>query len=674
MKNRNHKELSKRIYFVFMLIFCQVIIFAQSVENKAVIDATNINQKISRFIYSQFSEHLGNCIYDGMWVGEDSPISNNKGIRTDVMEALKKIQVPAMRWPGGCFADEYHWMDGIGPKADRPKMINTNWGGVTEDNSFGTHEFMELCKQIGCEPYISGNLGSGTVQEMSQWVEYLNSDNDSPMIELRKDNGRDKSWGVKFWGVGNESWGCGGRMKPDYYSDLADRYSTFLKNYGNNKLNLIAVGPNGDDYNWTDVVMKNLRGNYWGLSLHYYTWMTGNSATKFEEDGWFEVMEKTLRMEELVSKHSAIMDKYDPGKKLALVVDEWGTWYDVEPGTNPGFLFQQNSLRDALVAGINLNIFNNHCDRVRMAAIAQVVNVLQAMILTKNEKMLLTPTYHVFDMYKVHQDAYLVTSALDCDTYTYDGESVPALNISSSIDRNGKMHISICNLHATKTENLDCSLKGYQATSVKGQIVTADKLNTYNSFDKPDEIVIHDFTAFKLNSGKLNVEMPPHSVVTLELDGNLLAKDNSVNLKNPVQGLSYKMYEGSWDNLPDFNTLQPVKTGVITNITLPEGNKGSDFGVVYNGYIKVEKTGMYNFILASDDGSKLSVDGKTIVTNDGLHAVIEREGLIYLNEGYHSVEIEFFQKGGGSGLELYIENLKDGEKQQVTGDLLYHKK
>jgi alpha-L-arabinofuranosidase len=647
---------------------------AQTDQNEAVIDATSINQKISRFIYSQFSEHLGNCIYDGMWVGENSSIPNENGIRTDVMESLRKIQVPSMRWPGGCFADEYHWMDGIGLKDKRPKMINTNWGGVTEDNSFGTHEFMELCRQLGCEPYISGNLGSGTVQEMSQWVEYLNSDNESPMTGLRKANGREKSWGVKFWGVGNESWGCGGRMKPDYYSDLALHYSTFLKNYGDNRLNLIAVGPNGEDYNWTDVVMKNLRGDFWGLSLHYYTWMTGTSATDFKEDGWFEVMKKTSKMEEIVSKHSAIMDKYDPAKNVALVVDEWGTWYDVEPGTNPGFLFQQNSLRDALVAGINLNIFNNHCDRVKMAAIAQVVNVLQAMVLTKGEKMLLTPTYHVFDMYKVHQDAYLVPSSLHCSNYTYDGESVPALSMSSSIDKNGKMHISICNLHATKTENLTCQLKGYKASAVRGQIVSADRLNAYNSFDKPNELVIHDFTACKLGKGQLEIEMPPHSVVTLELDGEMLTTDESVKLKNPVQGLTYKMYEGSWDKVPDFSTMQPVKAGTVTDISFPEGNKGSNFGLVYNGFVKIGKTGMYRFVLVSDDGSKLSIDGKNIVSNDGFHGMIEREGLVFLHEGYHPFKIEFFQGGGGSGLEVYIQDLKDGRQQQLTGNFLYHEK
>ena len=314
--------------------------FSQSKMNVATIEAGKSKYQISRYIYSHFSEHLGNCIYDGLWVGENSPVPNIKGIRTDVAQALKRIKVPALRWPGGCFADEYHWKDGIGPKNQRPKMINTNWGGVTENNSFGTHEFMELCAQLGCEPYISGNLGSGTVQEMSQWVEYLNSDNESPMTGIRQSNGREKSWGVKFWGVGNESWGCGGRMKPGYYSDKALNYSSFLKNYGDNQLKLIAVGPNGDDYKWTKEVMQEIGNKFWGIALHYYT-NHGASATNFKEDEWFKVLKSTLKMEELIANHSAIMDTYDANKRIALVVDEWGTWYNTEPGTNPGFLFQQ---------------------------------------------------------------------------------------------------------------------------------------------------------------------------------------------------------------------------------------------------------------------------------------------------------------------------------------------
>lgn len=665
----------KITFLLFLSLFTVIHSMAQS-NNTATIDASNTNaSKISRFIYSQFSEHLGNCIYDGIWVGEDSPIPNTNGIRTDVAEALKKIQVPSMRWPGGCFADEYHWKDGIGPKSERPKMINTNWGGVTEDNSFGTHEFMELCELLNCEAYISGNMGSGTVQEMSQWVEYLNSDNESPMTELRKINGREDSWGVEFWGVGNESWGCGGRMKAQYYADNALQYSAFLKNFGDKHLKQIAVGPNSTDYNWTDVVMRETGTRFWGLSLHYYTNLNA-SATGFNEDEWFKVMQSTLKMEEIIEKHSAIMDKYDPEKNVALVVDEWGTWYEVEAGTNPGFLYQQNSLRDALVAGINLNIFNNHSDRVKMTAIAQVVNVLQAMVLTKDEKMLLTPTYHVFDMYKVHQDAYLIPSTLNCENYTYEGASVPALNISSSIDNTGKMHISICNLHATKTETLTCNIKGYLSKEVSGQIVTASELNTYNSFDQPNEIGIKDFSAFKLKDDQLLVEIPPHAVVMLEVDGSLNSGDNSVKLKNPEMGLRYKIYDGSWFELPDFNEMQPIQTGIVNNTVFPENTKNNNFGIVYDGYLKIEKTGLYNFSLVSDDGSKLSINNRIIISNDGRHGNVEREGITFLHKGYHPFKLEYFQVGGGRTLQLkeIVKINNSFEKIDIEDQNFWHEK
>ena len=649
------------------------IIFAQT--NTATIDATKTSTyKIDPLIYSQFSEHLGNCIYDGIWVGKDSPIPNKNGIRTDVVEALKEIKVPSLRWPGGCFADEYHWKDGIGPKDNRSKMVNSNWGGVTEDNSFGTHEFMDLCEQLNCEAYISGNMGSGTVKEMSQWVEYLNSDNESPMTNLRKQNGREDSWGVKFWGVGNESWGCGGRMKPQYYADQALQFSTFLRNYSGNRLNQILVGPNADDYNWTEVVMRETENRFWGLSLHYYTNLN-SSATNFDEDEWFEVMKSTLKMEELVSKHSAIMDKYDPAKNVALVVDEWGTWYNVEPGTNPGFLYQQNSLRDALVAGINLNIFNNHCDRVKMTAIAQVVNVLQAMILTKGEKMLLTPTYHVFNMYKVHQDAYWVPSQLKCENYEYEGNSVPALNMSSSIDRDGNMNISICNLHASKTEELTCSLKGYLPKNISGKIITSEKLNAYNSFDTPDYITIQDFSAFKLKDNDVQVSIPPHSVITLTINGNLNIGDHSVKPVNPEKGLNYKMYSGNWYNIPDYKNLNHIKEGIIKNLTFPEGTPKSNFAIVYEGYLKVEKTGVHNYSLISDDGSKLYINEHLVINNDGRHGDIEKDGIIYLSKGDHHFRLEYFQSGGGITLELNdIIKTDKLEKVSISDENFFHEK
>jgi len=479
-------------------------------------------QIISKHIYGHFSEHLGRCIYDGFWVDENSSIPNKGRIRLDVVDALKKIKIPNLRWPGGCFADEYHWRDGIGPRKDRPKMVNTNWGGVTEDNSFGTHEFLELCDMLQTEPYIAGNVGSGTVEEMAKWVEYLNFDGVSPMTAIRAQNGREKPWKVSFWGVGNESWGCGGNMTPAYYSDLYRRYATYARDYAGAPLKRIASGANAEDYNWTETCMKNIGTRMWGLTLHYYTLPTGNwsakgSATKFDEEQYFNTMKNCLRMEELVTKHSAIMDKYDPKKKVALVVDEWGIWTDVEPGTNPGFLYQQNSLRDALIAGTTLNIFNNHSDRVKMANLAQTVNVLQALILTEKDKMLLTPTYHVFDLFKVHQDAKYLPIEFSSPDYAFGDKKIPALNVSASQDANGAIHISLVNLDPNHKISLNTNLEGLNWKSVSGQILTSAKLNDFNTFTEPNKINIKKFDGAKKSGSNLKLDLPAQSVVVLEL-------------------------------------------------------------------------------------------------------------------------------------------------------------
>jgi alpha-N-arabinofuranosidase len=489
---------------------------------RMVLDADIRKGKISKNIYGHFSEHLGRCIYEGIWVGKDSPIPNTDGIRNDVIEALKAMKIPVLRWPGGCFADEYHWMDGIGPYDKRPEMINTHWGGVTENNHFGTHEFMRLCELIGAEPYICGNVGSGTVKEMQQWVEYITFDGKSPMADLRRANGREEPWKLTYFGVGNENWGCGGNMRPEYYADEYRRYATYIRNFGGNKIYKIACGANSGDYRWTEVLMREAGKMMDGLSLHYYTvpgdWNTKGSAVHFDEAKWFDTLKKTLFMEELVTRHSVIMDQYDPEKRVGLIVDEWGTWFDVEPGTNPGFLYQQNTLRDALVAGINLNIFNNHCDRVKMANIAQTINVLQAVILTEGEKMILTPTYHVFHMYQVHQDADLLPMTLENEEYRFGDEAIPQVSASASVDRDGKIHISICNLSHDSDVDIDCELHGTAAAKVSGTILTAPAMNAHNTFDSPESIKPAPFAGASLKDGKLKVKMPSKSVVVLAVE------------------------------------------------------------------------------------------------------------------------------------------------------------
>jgi len=491
--------------------------------NRLVIHADQPGAEISRNIYGQFSEHLGHCIYGGVWVGEDSPIPNTRGIRNDVVAALKKIQVPVLRWPGGCFADEYHWMDGIGTPTNRPAMINTTWGGVTEDNHFGTHEFMDFCDQIGAAPYVSGNLGSGTVEEMMQWVEYMTSGADSPLANLRRQNGREQPWKVPYFAVGNESWGCGGNMTPEFYADNFRRYNTFVKDYPGNKIYRIASGASDWDFNWTEVLMKKVGERMDGLSLHYYTVPSGNwahkgSATRFGEAEWHETLRRALDMDAIVTKHSAIMDKYDPKKRIGLIVDEWGVWYDVEPGTNPGFLYQQNTLRDALVAGVTLNIFNNHADRVKMANIAQMINVLQAMILTDNEKMTVTPSYWVFEMDTVHHDATLLPSDLQSEDYIFGGKAVPEVSASASRDQTGKIHVTLCNLNPNQSAEVPCELPGAKVQKISGRILTAPEMNAHNTFEQPDNVTPAEFNAFKVTENGFVTTLPAKSVVVLEVE------------------------------------------------------------------------------------------------------------------------------------------------------------
>ena len=494
----------------------------QPVAATLTLDVAKTGPVINRNIYGQFSEHLGRCIYEGIWVGENSPIPNTKGYRNDVLAALKQLNVPVLRWPGGCFADEYHWRDGIGPRASRPAMINTHWGGVVENNHFGTHEFLDLCELLGIEPYVCVNVGSGTVQEEMEWIEYMTSDASSPMANLRRQNGRDQPWKVHFVAVGNESWGCGGNMTAQFYADNYRRYNTFVKNYGANRIQRIAGGPSDSNYEWTETLMKSAARQMQGLSLHYYTrttmgWPPRGSATEFDETQWLNVLKNTLLMEELITKHSAIMDKYDPQKRVGLVVDEWGTWYEKTPGSPNGFLEQQNTLRDALVAALNLHIFQAHADRVTMANIAQFINVLQAMILTDKDKMILTPTYHVFEMFKPHQGATSLPVALTTPDYALGENKIPAVSASASRDKDGKVHVSFANCDPNKSITVDCKLTGVTAKSVAGRVLTSGAMNAHNTFAAPNTVQPAAFNGATLAGDSLHVVLPSKSVVMLDL-------------------------------------------------------------------------------------------------------------------------------------------------------------
>jgi alpha-N-arabinofuranosidase len=476
--------------------------------------------RIEPAIYGQFAEHLGRSVYEGIWVGEQSPIPNTRGYRNDVIAALKELGVPVLRWPGGCFADEYHWREGIGPREQRPRRVNTNWGGVVEDNSFGTHEFMEFAEHIGADAYVNGNVGTGTPQEMAEWLEYMTSDTHSTLADLRRKNGREKPWKVAWFAVGNETWGCGGGMRPEYYADLYRHYVTFLKAPEGAKPKRIASGANGSGLPWTEVMMSQAARFMDGLSVHYYTLPTGKwdkkgAATKFTEEEWLATLSRTLRMEWIVTEHSKIMDKYDPGKRIGLLVDEWGTWYDVEAGENPGFLYQQNSLRDAVVAAVNLNIFHAHADRVRMTNIAQMINVLQAMILTDREKMLLTPTYHVFHMYKPFRGATQLPVELESPQYTLGATSVPTLSASAARGADGKLYVALVNLNPRQAVQGSIRIAGASPKKFSGEILTAAAMDAINTFAKPDAVKPASFHGARIVDGAIRVELPAKSVVVL---------------------------------------------------------------------------------------------------------------------------------------------------------------
>jgi len=497
--------------------------WAKPLTATATLHADQPGPVISRYIYGQFSEHLGRGIYDGVWVGPDSKIPNVRGIRTDIVNALKDIHTPVIRWPGGCFADEYHWRDGIGPRDQRPVRKNNWWAGSPETNAFGTHEFMDFVGQVGADPYISINIGSSNPTEMREWMEYMTSADQDTLANERRKNGRDAPWKTPFLGFGNEAWGCGGNMTPEYYSNELRKFSGFYHRSDANPTVRIASGANAGDTNWTDVVMKNAAGNIDALSLHYYTLPTGNwdhkgAATGFTEQAWADTFANTLKMDKLITDHSAVMDKYDPKKRVGLFVDEWGTWYDVEPGTNPGHLYQENTLRDAVLAAVNFNIFHRHADRVRLTAVAQTVNVLQAMILTKGDQMVLTPTYYAYKLYVPFQDSTEIPLDVTAPTFTQGDKTLPAFNASAAKGKDGKTYIAVANMDPEDEVDLSIDLGTLKAKAVSGQVLTAAKMDALNAFGQAPAVAPVVFKGAKLAGGKLVLNVPAKSVVVVSVE------------------------------------------------------------------------------------------------------------------------------------------------------------
>jgi alpha-N-arabinofuranosidase len=494
----------------------------------AVLHADQPGAKIDRHIYGQFAEHLGRGIEEGVWVGEHSPIPNVRGFRNDVIAALRELHVPVVRWPGGCFADEYHWRDGIGPRAARPVTLNTNWGGVPETNAFGTHEFLDFAELIGADAYVNGNLGTGSPREMAEWLQYMTSDKATSLTAERARNGHPKPWKIAYFAVGNEAWGCGGDMTPEHYVDLYRQYANFLKAPMGARPIIIASGGNDDDTTWTTALISNtslvskVRSGIGAISFHYYTipgdrWQVKGPTTGFGEEQWISTLAHTLKMDDFIRQNSAVMDKYDPAKKVAFAVDEWGTWYDPEPGREPGFLYQQNTLRDAIVAALNFNVFHHHADRVRLAAIAQMVNVLQAMILTKGPQMLLTPTYHAFKMFTPFQDATYLPIDVNVPRYTLGQASLPAISISAARTVGGAIALALVNLDPNKPISVSVALSGAAARHVSGTILTASAMDARNTFENPNAVRPAAFSGASLTGAALSATLPAKSIVVLNL-------------------------------------------------------------------------------------------------------------------------------------------------------------
>ncbi|WP_022685353.1 alpha-N-arabinofuranosidase [Sphingomonas phyllosphaerae] len=513
---------------------------AQRALVKVTIAGNGSGPRIDRNIFGQFAENLGSGIYGGVWVGENSPIPNVRGIRTDVVTALKALRVPSVRWPGGCFADEYHWRDGIGPRAKRAVTVNGSWGNALEKNDFGTDEFFDFIGQIGSEAYLSVNMGSGSVKEAADWMAYMTADPGTTAGAERAANGHRDPYRVKFLGLGNESWSCGGAYTPDYYVDEMKRYARFARNLnlaqngtdnpaggsvaGSDPMRRIAVGPGGPDTGYTEAVMRAWKAHDWawsieGLSMHQYTWVAwppAYASTGFGEREYATLVKDTLKMEDMIRIHSAVMDKYDPEKKVPLVIDEWGVWLAKLPGSRDGFLHQQNSIRDAIIASINLNMFTRHADRVRMTAIAQMVNVLQAMILTDGPKMVLTPTYHLFKMYVPFQNATRLPIAFDAGTYRFGDVTLPRIDGIAARGRDGKVWLALTNVDPNQPVRIDAQVDGIDAHTANGTVLTANRVDAINSYEQPETVVPRPLAA-RVERGRVVMTLPPKSVTVLSI-------------------------------------------------------------------------------------------------------------------------------------------------------------
>ncbi len=503
-------------------------------------------------IYGHFTEHLGTVIYDGIFVGENSKIPNQQGLRSALIDKMRAIHAPVVRWPGGCFADSYDWRDGIGPRSNRPRHANfwtddypkalqtQNIPQVYEPNTFGTSDFVRFCKLCGAEPYIAANVRSLTPLDFDHWVEYCNSPRGTTTLaETRASDGSAEPFDVRYWGVGNESWGCGGNFDPEDYAIEFKRYTTWVPTFGA-PLRFVASGPNSDEQAWTRGFFNKLchgepspdMHGVWGLSIHHYAWNLSRGKTqewdagkgdalKFDPIDWYELARETDRMEGIINDHWTALGEFDIDRKVKLVVDEYGPWY--RPGTENSpeqLLGQQITVRDAVMTAISLDTFNRNADKVGMAACAQLVNNLNALFFTHGDQFTTTPNFNVFEMYAAHQGGTALRSEFSSPEVRYDRDGKPTSfwGLKGSASLKGKtLTLTAVNPDVSQPREAEITLRGGNAASAKAWVVGDSDIHAHNVLGQPERVKTRT-AEVSIRSNSLNFTFPVASVVKIEVE------------------------------------------------------------------------------------------------------------------------------------------------------------
>jgi alpha-N-arabinofuranosidase len=521
----------------------------QGLESRIEILTAEPVGTIAPEIYGHFAEHLGGVVYDGIWVGENSKIANVNGIRKSLIDAFAKIKPSVVRWPGGCFADSYNWRDGIGPKNKRPRTTNfwrdaREWPKDAPDgpwkydtNQFGTDDFLRFCKLTGAQPYIAANLRSLPAKDFYEWVEYCNSPaGTTTLADMRAVNGERDGAKVRFWGIGNESWGCGGNFTPEEYAAEYRRFTAWAPRYGVD-LAFIGAGPNGGDLDWTRRFFTKLNerralGAMWGWAMHHYSWNVSSGRTtdwfqgkgdavNYPDEEWYEMLREADRIDGMIAECWSVMGEIDRNHRIKLVVDEWGTWFKSGSEVNNTHLLgQQSTIRDAVLAGLTLDTFHRHAEKIGMAAIAQLVNCLQSLFLAHEDKFVLTPTYHVFDMYAAHQGKTSVRTVVTAPraNYTRAGQPATIRGLNGSASLNGKqLVVTVTNSDPKSARETEIAVRGASVKSVKGTVLSASDIHAHNSFADPNQVTPKDAGA-RLSGSSLVHAFPPASVTKLEIE------------------------------------------------------------------------------------------------------------------------------------------------------------